>query len=712
MPYLRLTDLRTNTQLEFEREEVRIGRLPDLELVVEGEGANVVSGNHARLAHEGTNWLLEDLGSRNGTFLGNKRLVPGGREPVFKGTEIRFGANGPRFVVDAVAKRVIAETVAEGPRAAHPSAATMPMSALGDATQPMEGLPPAPPPPRPQAQRSAPSPPPPPPPPALQLVVTDARSGDRFEASGECIRIGRGTDCELRPVAAGDTSVSRVHAEIELDADRRVVIKDTGSRNGTILNGRILTSAHELKTGDRVQLGEAGPELVVERLLAGGKLVEGAQRPAKDSAKPKKPKPAEPNVEAGAGPIPRRSYGGKGKTVFFREMFEETERKTTKKVRWIVWSFVGLLVLLTGGMYAYSEWRTRQTVAELQAQQDEVLSAQRAIADSMRQAARQDLERVRQDLDSARASSAPASVVESLRVALEEANRRTTGLENALKRSQTELRRQLAAGDSAQRAAQSNVQRLQQQLLDAQTGGTSGQLLDSLRRAIADAEQKQQEIDSRLRAVRGAGGLAAISQGNQAAVGLVTAYFGQEISDASGFVITTSGYYVTNHHAVAERDGTRADSVFVTMADQSLQRRADVISVASGGNPDLALLKIRDYSGPYIQKLDWAGASVRQGEAAALIGFPEGMALALDETRTVRTSMSAGIFSKVTSEGVQFDGFTVGGSSGSPIFNANGEVVAVHRAGLRAGPGLSLAIPLRRLVPLLPPEVKAEARVP
>ena len=82
--------------------------------------------------------------------------------------------------------------------------------------------------------------------------------------------------------------------------------------------------------------------------------------------------------------------------------------------------------------------------------------------------------------------------------------------------------------------------------------------------------------------------------------------------------------------------------------------------------------------------------------------------MALDQTRTVRTSMSAGIFSKVTPDRIQFDGFTVGGSSGSPIFNANGEVVAVHAAGLKEAAGLGFAVPVSQVLPFLPPDAKAE----
>ena len=70
--------------------------------------------------------------------------------------------------------------------------------------------------------------------------------------------------------------------------------------------------------------------------------------------------------------------------------------------------------------------------------------------------------------------------------------------------------------------------------------------------------------------------------------------------------------------------------------------------------------------------------------------------------------MSAGIFSKVTPAQIQFDGFSQGGSSGSPVFAASGDVVAVHYAGLRGAVGLGFAIPVSHVLPLLPPEARSE----
>jgi len=393
--------------------------------------------------------------------------------------------------------------------------------------------------------------------------------------------------------------------------------------------------------------------------------------------------------------------------VFFKEMFHDTEKKSVRRLRVVVWSALGVLVVAVGGIYWWSERRVRQTAADLGRQQQVAIAA---IADSISQSATADYESLRSELEDARAASAPAAVVESLQVAFNAAEERADALEAALDRAQNSLTEQLAAGDSIQREAQAELQRARAQLDDASSSGTPTALLDSLRGALADAEQRSVQISRQMRAVRQVD-LPAVAQANQGAIGLVTAFIGGDLYDGTGFVLTPSGYLVTNRHVVS-RDEVHADSVYVTMADQKVPRRGTVVMVASFSAPDLAMIKIEDYDGPFVPQVDWTGANIGQGASAALIGFPAGLGNALDRTQTVRTLMAAGIFSRVTSEDINFDGFTTGGSSGSPIFNASGEVVAVHRAGLRDATGLSFAVPIIKLIPLMPAEVRRELGLP
>ena len=63
-------------------------------------------------------------------------------------------------------------------------------------------------------------------------------------------RVGRGVDADLR---LADTGVSRSHAELRVSGDS-VTVVDLGSTNGTVVNGRKVSSTL-LVDGDRIEVG-------------------------------------------------------------------------------------------------------------------------------------------------------------------------------------------------------------------------------------------------------------------------------------------------------------------------------------------------------------------------------------------------------------------------------------------------------------------------
>jgi S1-C subfamily serine protease len=539
--------------------------------------------------------------------------------------------------------------------------------------------------------------------PEHRIVLLHEDSGTSYEATGSQFRLGRGRECEMRPVSPGDTSISRVHAQIEINADGSVLVRDAGSRNGTLVNGNRIDDESPFAVGDRLALGPAGPVLYFAEL-------DGVTAPKPSS--PATPRPVAPSSERALEPkpalrSPRRSFGGKGATVFFKDMFDESSRKSKSRLRWLVWTFVVLLAGSVGGVYWISELKVRRTEVQLE-EQARLIEAQQARGDSLMLSANADVERLREELARARDGAAPADVLDSLRQALADAGARTDALEEALVTAQQSLNRELAMGDSLRNQAQADLARVRAELGRAQGGDQTSSSMDSLIEAVRAAQERADAIEAQMRAIRGVD-LASISQTSQGAIGLVTVFSPSGIYDGSGFMITASGYFITNRHVVMP-DGASADSVFITMADQSQPQSAVIANVADRYGPDLAILLVFDYNGPHLRHIDWTGTRMRQGEPAALIGFPAGMVAAMDAnlTGTVRTSMSAGIFSKVETERVQFDGFTVSGSSGSPIFNASGEVVAVHRSGLRQAAGLGFGVPINKLLPLLPDQVKEE----
>ena len=86
----------------------------------------------------------------------------------------------------------------------------------------------------------------------VQLVVVRGKpEGKVIPLMGPKFKIGRGETCHLRPISE---QISREHAEFTIEANA-VFVRDLGSRNGTLVNGKALTEACKLKDRDLVQVG-------------------------------------------------------------------------------------------------------------------------------------------------------------------------------------------------------------------------------------------------------------------------------------------------------------------------------------------------------------------------------------------------------------------------------------------------------------------------
>jgi pSer/pThr/pTyr-binding forkhead associated (FHA) protein len=73
-------------EFSFQQPKITLGRAPNCDCVIDN---STVSTQHARLSYHHSQWWLEDLSSRNGTFLNQARIeVP---TVVIDGDEIRCG---------------------------------------------------------------------------------------------------------------------------------------------------------------------------------------------------------------------------------------------------------------------------------------------------------------------------------------------------------------------------------------------------------------------------------------------------------------------------------------------------------------------------------------------------------------------------------------------------------------------------------------------
>lgn len=91
-----------------------------------------------------------------------------------------------------------------------------------------------------------------------------ADAGRELEFDKDLIRIGRMPDSDVNFDPEVDLDASGRHAEIRND-DGRYLLIDTGSRNGTYLNGRRIKHA-ALSAGDDIELGRGGPKLKITSL--------------------------------------------------------------------------------------------------------------------------------------------------------------------------------------------------------------------------------------------------------------------------------------------------------------------------------------------------------------------------------------------------------------------------------------------------------------
>ncbi|HKR60178.1 MAG TPA: FHA domain-containing protein [Pyrinomonadaceae bacterium] len=76
-----------------------------------------------------------------------------------------------------------------------------------------------------------------------------------FKPGGRRLNVGRVSDNDL---SFNDTSVSKIHATLMLNSEGTLLVADTGSTNGTFINGRRISygEARQIEDGDVVGFGD------------------------------------------------------------------------------------------------------------------------------------------------------------------------------------------------------------------------------------------------------------------------------------------------------------------------------------------------------------------------------------------------------------------------------------------------------------------------
>ncbi|HYO99267.1 MAG TPA: FHA domain-containing protein [Pyrinomonadaceae bacterium] len=89
----------------------------------------------------------------------------------------------------------------------------------------------------------------------VQIGKESEQSMLNFTPGGRRLSVGRATDCDL---SLAHPSVSKIHAAILMNREGTLLVSDTGSVNGTYINGRRINygEARQLEDGDVVGFGD------------------------------------------------------------------------------------------------------------------------------------------------------------------------------------------------------------------------------------------------------------------------------------------------------------------------------------------------------------------------------------------------------------------------------------------------------------------------
>jgi ABC-type multidrug transport system ATPase subunit len=191
----------------------RVGRDPQSDIVLDEPQ---VSWRHAILRAEGSRWLLEDVGSTNGTFIGPQRVQ---RVQITSPCQVRLG--------DRDSGPVLSCSIAAAPDGHATAVASA--AALGPAGQSGPG---------------------------------DRAPSAIMRLPARVLRIGRAAGND---VVVSDLSVSRNHAELRKTGPGGYQIVDLSSHNGTYVNGQRIGTA-PVTESDVIGVGRATFRLVGDEL--------------------------------------------------------------------------------------------------------------------------------------------------------------------------------------------------------------------------------------------------------------------------------------------------------------------------------------------------------------------------------------------------------------------------------------------------------------
>lgn len=474
-------------------------------------------------------------------------------------------------------------------------------------------------------------------------VLTGSRAGQRERFTKSVIAIGRHPLCDFRFDPQQDLDVSTRHAEVRA-VDDGYVLADIGSTNGTYVNGVRIAREQKLKSGDVVWFGEFGPRVRVETVDAGkGQTREGSAALGETATGVASGIGAESSAPPATRNIttePRPAgVGGSGGSGAATGAPKRRPRHAVV----VAVVAVGVVVVASAVIAAYSLGHRSASDAAL-----------------------------------ARLTRANDSLAQTYADRMASASNRAAGLDSSLAAAQHERDRMQNALSGTRSSARADT--LSREL----------HALESRRHAMLTAAQ----VD-----------YSAIAARSGPAVTMVAVQWPDSSAfSGSGFSVSSRGEIVTNRHLVQRNGADLPMRIAVIFSDTKAWLPAHVVRVSP--TSDLALLQV-DAPGPFpaISTLAPHAADTPVGKAVAIIGYPLGTDTPMEGSGTqitARSTLVAGTVSKNLADVLQIDAYAGQGSSGSPVFNTNGDVIGVVYGGARESAGrIVYAVPVDSMATIM-----------
>jgi S1-C subfamily serine protease len=274
---------------------------------------------------------------------------------------------------------------------------------------------------------------------------------------------------------------------------------------------------------------------------------------------------------------------------------------------------------------------------------------------------------------------------------LEQLQVRADSLMREARQLSTQFQTQLKGVRDALAESQTETARLRQEL--GASGGDASSVA-RLRAQLTDAERRQRAL------IGAVGGVdyRAISHKNQDAVAIVLVEFSEaERFSGTAFAVDSNGTMVTNKHVLMGEDGTRTPRrIGVIFSGSTQMFQGELVGVAP--DADVGVLRVRIKGGtPRVAGMARNRLGVERGDPIAIIGYPLGFDLPMEaqgQRPIAEPTLTVGTVSKALTSVVQVDGYGAPGSSGSPIFDREGKVIAVLYGGQQESQGkIIFAVP-------------------